>query len=324
MFKRLRVRKDQGAPQVLNLERPTPVSINNISAPFVALCAGAAVTGLSPIFVRLSEVGPIATAFYRIALALPVLMAFMLLQTGTPKSTPVAKSVSHGYFVAAGGFFAADLIFWHWSIQLTLVANATLLASIAPVFVSIAATVLFKERPNQTFVVGLALAIFGATVLIGKSSEFDYKHFIGDILGISTATCYAAYLLTAKKLRQQFSATHTMFYAGLYCAAILLPAAILSGEKLLPESDEGWTTLFFLAWVSHAAGQGLIAYALKHLTASFSSVTLLLQPVVAGAIAWALFNERLTLIQIVGALIIIYGIYICGRAARVETNANKS
>ena len=62
-------------------------------------------------------------------------------------------------------------------------------------------------------------------------------------------------------------------------ASLLLPVALASGDQMLPVTPLGWWKLVGLALVSHAAGQGLIAYALAHLPAAFSSVSLLFQPV---------------------------------------------
>jgi drug/metabolite transporter (DMT)-like permease len=62
--------------------------------------------------------------------------------------------------------------------------------------------------------------------------------------------------------------------------------------------------------ISHVAGQGLITFALAHLPAGFSSVSLLLQPVVAAVLAWAILSEPLTLAQAGGGSIILLGIVV--------------
>ena len=96
----------------------------------IALLAGALGIAFSPIFVRLSELGPTATAFYRVAFAVPALYVWIRLE---PKGGPRARKPSTRSdflrLTAAGLFFAGDLAFWHWSIKFTSVANATLLAN---------------------------------------------------------------------------------------------------------------------------------------------------------------------------------------------------
>ena len=84
---------------------------------------------------------------------------------------------------------------------------------------------------------------------------------------------------------------------------------------MLPASAYGWWVLAGLALVSHAAGQGLIAYALASLPAAFSSVSLLFQPVVAALFAWVLLSESLVPLQVVGGLVVLLGIYLARRGS---------
>jgi len=98
-------------------------------------------------------------------------------------------------------------------------------------------------------------------------------------------------------------------------ALFLLPVALASGETLLPQSTSGWLKLVGLAWISHCAGQGLIAYSLAHLPAAFSSVSLLFQPVMAALFAWLLLSEPLVPLQIAGGAIVLVGIYLARRAS---------
>jgi drug/metabolite transporter (DMT)-like permease len=84
---------------------------------------------------------------------------------------------------------------------------------------------------------------------------------------------------------------------------------------MLPASAYGWWILVGLALVTHAAGEGLIAYALAHLPAAFSSVGLLLQPVVAACFAWLLLSEPLLPLQIAGGLVVLAAIWLARRAS---------
>jgi drug/metabolite transporter (DMT)-like permease len=277
-----------------------------------ALLVGASCIALSPIFVRLSEVGPTATAFWRVALAVPLLWLFYLL-----------KAKSHaGYsgkwllLVAAGLAFAGDLAFWHTSIKLTSVANSTLLANLASIFVTLAVWIFLRQKPTGIFLAGLAAALAGVAMLVQTSLAFSATGLLGDALGLVTAMFYAAYILAVKGLRDRGeTALRLMAVTSTLTAVILFPVALASGEAMLPQSAYGWTILLGLALVSHAAGQGLIAYALAHLPATFSSVGLLLQPVIAAFFAWVLLAEPLVPLQIVGGLVVLAGIYLARRGS---------
>ena len=137
------------------------VALNNPARALLALFAGASAIGLAPIFVRLSELGPVATAFYRLLLALPVLGVWLLFENRRATTVPRAD---RKLLLAAGLFFAADLAVWHWSIRFTTVANATLLANSAPLFVTLASWLWLGERIRSRFLLGMAIAFSGAVL----------------------------------------------------------------------------------------------------------------------------------------------------------------
>jgi drug/metabolite transporter (DMT)-like permease len=279
-----------------------------------ALLLGATCIALSPIFVRLSEAGPTATAFWRVAIAVP---ALWLLYWAKPAGRARRYSGKWPLLLAAGFAFAGDLAFWHSSIKLTSVANSTLLANLASIFVTLAAWIFLRQRPTRVFLAGLAAALVGVTLLMHTSLEFSATGLAGDALGVVTAMFYAGYLLAVKGLRDRGETTlHLMAVTTTITAIFLFPVALASGEQMLPVSAFGWWMLIGLALVSHAAGQGLIAYALASLPAAFSSVSLLFQPVMAALFAWLLLAEALVPLQMLGGVIVLAGIYLARRGSR--------
>jgi drug/metabolite transporter (DMT)-like permease len=282
-----------------------------------ALFAGAICIALSPIWVRVSEVGPTASAFWRVFLAVPFLwILFFSLETKREKN-PAALWPA---LLLAGIAFAGDLVFWHWSIQFTSVANSTLLANLASLFVTLAAWILWKQRPSGLFLAGLVTALAGVALLVRASlvgsSTTSPNALLGDGLGVVTAIFYAWYLLSVKGIRGRgASALYLMAVTTSITALILLPVALASGEALLPPSAASWLKLLGLALVSHAAGQGLIAYALAQLPAAFSAVGLLLQPVIAALFAWLILAEPLGALQIAGGLVVLAGIYLAHKGS---------
>jgi drug/metabolite transporter (DMT)-like permease len=280
-----------------------------------ALLTGATFIALSPIFVRVSEAGPTATAFWRVALAVPALWLLHGLKRG-----PRARRYAGKWWLllAAGLAFAGDLAFWHTSIKLTSVANSTLLANLASIFVTLAAWIFLRQRPTRVFLAALATALAGVALLVHTSLEFSATGLAGDALGVVTAMFYAGYLLAVKGLRDRGETTlHLMAVTTTITAILLFPLALATGEQFFPRTVEGWLILLGLALVSHAAGQGLIAYALAHLAAAFSSVSLLFQPVMAALFAWLLLAEPLVPLQVAGGLIVLAGIYLARRGSRL-------
>lgn len=255
---------------------------------------------------RLIDVGYTAAAFWRVALALPLLGAFWW-----PRREPDLDVSRLKWLWLAGAFFAADLAIWHQSIRFTSVANSTLLANLAPVFVTIGSVWLFGDHINKRFVGGLGLALLGSFTLVASSFTISLQTVFGDVLGMTTALFYAGYLLTVSHQRRGTSTAELMWWSTLACAVVLLPVVLATGEPFWPQSARGWAVLIGLALVSQVAGQGLIAWAMAHLPAAFSSVSLLVQPVAAALFAWVLLAEPFGALQAAGGAVVLAGIVIC-------------
>src|ERR1700682_1355664 len=133
------------------------------------LILGAVLISFSGIFVKISELGPTATGFHRLFLALPI---FWLWMAGEARKNPerLPQQWQDWWLLSLCGLFlAGDLVFWHWSLHMTSVANATLLGNSAPIFVALAGWLLFGQRFSPLFLLGMALAVGGAVVLVGIS-----------------------------------------------------------------------------------------------------------------------------------------------------------
>lgn len=277
-----------------------------------ALLLGAVAIGSSAIWVRLSEIGPVATAFWRTGLAVPFLALWAVLET---RMSGTRSNARPGALALAGCYFAGDLSFWHVSILLTSVATSTLLANLAPIFVTLAGWLWLKERVSGQFVLGLAVAMVGVSLLIGPDFRGNASALLGDACGFITALFYAAYILQIKRLRAQTSTARIMAASSLVTALIVLPVAWLLGESLVPGTLRGWGVVLGLALVSHVAGQSLIAYALAQLPASLGSVSLLIQPIFAAVFAWIVLGEAIGALQVAGGIATLIGIRIAHRAS---------
>jgi drug/metabolite transporter (DMT)-like permease len=280
---------------------------------FLCLLAGGCCIAFAPILVRLSDTGPVASAFWRTALAAPLLWIFALRAGARDRAAERAHWLA---LVGAGLFFAGDLGVWHWSIVWTSVANSTLLANLAPIFVTLAGWLFWKQRVSGAFLAGMFVAIAGMFILVGPDFGVGGTQLIGDILGAITAVFYAGYMLTIKAARDDGASTvRLMAWSTSITALALLPVALLSPQPFLPHGMNGWLVVLGLAVVTQIAGQGLIAYAFAHLPASLSSVSLLIQPVVAAFVAWRLFGEAVGPAQFIGGAVVLAGIWIAKRAS---------
>ncbi|WP_245898083.1 DMT family transporter [Phreatobacter cathodiphilus] len=273
---------------------------------FLALLAGATALGVSPVFVRLADVGPFASAFWRAALALPVLYLWM--RIGDRGGKERAGLTLPG--VLAGLFFAGDLFFWHLSILNTSIANSTFLATTAPVWVILVAWLWFKDRVSGATLAGLALCIAGGAALVGDSLQVDRSRLSGDLYGLATGVFFGLYFHAIRAGRTTHGAARLTLHSTAVTALVLFAVALVLEPRILPQSMQGWLAVLALGMLTHAAGQGLLSVALGTLPTVFSSLVIFLEAVIAALFAWAVLGEALSLAQVAGGAAIMLGIWV--------------
>jgi drug/metabolite transporter (DMT)-like permease len=288
------------------MSETAPLAARRGGAAFVALVAGALAMGLSPIFVRLADVGPFTSAFWRVTLALPALYAWMLFaEREAPRGGRFATPT-----ILAGLTFAGDLLFWHSAILKTSVANATFFATTAPIWVVAFGWMLFGRRPERGTLAGLALCLCGGAALLAQSLRLRSEGAIGDGFGLATGVFFGLYFLAVEAALRKANAARVTFEATLVTAGVLFVVAVGLERALVPASFAGLAALLGLAWVSHAGGQGLLSVALGRLPATFSSLVIFLEAVAAAVFAALLLGEPISSLQAIGGVLIMAGIYI--------------
>lgn len=280
-------------------------SRRDLFLPTVSLLSGATLIGLVPIFVRFSDSGPTATAFWRMALASALIA---LVMRSRPVDEPAGGSRrAFSMALVAGVMFAGDLALFHWSIVLTSVANASLLNNLAPVFAGIVAALL-GARLSSRYWIGVALSLTGVAVLVGRPAALGGGLPWGELAGIASALFFAFYLLMLEQARRGLSTWRVMLVSGASSTFALLPLALLTDKRVMPASLEGWMAVLALALVCHLGGQALLVYALARLSGAVAALGMLLQPAAAAFFASLIFGETLSLPQLAGAVVILAGI----------------
>jgi drug/metabolite transporter (DMT)-like permease len=266
--------------------------------PLLALLGGNVALAFGPWFVRLTDVGPVAAGFWRIALAAPILVALAFAGQRRP------FAAAHGLWlpIALGGIaFAADLASWHVGILRTTLANATLFGNSATLMFPIYGFLAARTWPTRTQGIALALAAAGAGLLLGRSYELSPEHLVGDLLCLLAGTLYTVYFVLMAKARAVMAPLPALALSTIASTLPLLIAALALGEKLLPGH---WGVLIGLALASQVLGQGLMIYAIGHLSPLVVGIALLTQPIIAGTVGWVVYGERLGPADFVGAILV--------------------
>ncbi|MCH7861483.1 DMT family transporter [Sphingomonas sp. NPDC092331] len=266
--------------------------------PIAALLAGNIALAFGPWFVRLADVGPVAAGFWRIALAAPILVALAF----AGQRRPFAPARGLWPAIALGGIaFAADLASWHVGILQTTLANATLFGNSATLMYPIYGFLVARMWPTRTQGLALALAAAGAGLLLGRSFQLSPKHLAGDLLCLLAGTLYTVYFVLMGKAREVVAPLPALALSTLASLLPLLVAALVAGEQFWPQH---WGILIGLALASQVVGQGLIIYAIGHLSPLVVGIALLSQPIVAGAVGWIAYGERLGPAELSGAVLV--------------------
>jgi len=268
--------------------------------------------GLAPIGLRigLDDLGPQAIAFWRYVFALPVLFLLVVL---VQKRLPAKPNK---FILIAGTCFALDIGLWHWSLTMTTVANATFIVNLGNIGVGLTAWLFLRERPTMMWLPAALIAMAGAAALSlggGVDGKTDLR---GDMLALGAAALVSCYIVAAKVARRSLNGLETIFW--LTAVEIVVAGLMVIGfrENFFPPELSGFLVPLFLAIFVQIGGQGLIITGLGHTPAAIAGVLILVQPVVAAAISWQLFDEPLAPIQAGGGVLILVGIFISQRGTQ--------
>ena len=276
----------------------TIASEEKLGAPrygIAALLVANALLALGPMFVRMADTGPIASAFWRMALALPLIA---LMAGFAPKSSGRMTPLLILIIAASGVLFAADLASWHIGILHTKVANATLFGNSASFIFPVYGFIVAGAWPGRRQRYALLMAGVGAALLMGRSAELSPEHLVGDLLSLLAGVFYAAYFIAMARARETLAPLPLLAASTLASALPLLIFAWLLGEQIMPTH---WAPLIGLALCSQVIGQGLMTYALGRMSPLVIGLALLTQPVVSALTGWLAFHETLGILDFVGA-----------------------
>ena len=305
---------------------------------FIVLLIGIFSISFAPIFVKLSinEISPNATIFNRFWIASIVFSVWNgILAIRSSKSQDLLSEKKPdlslpvlGLLLLMGSSFAAIQLLWAWSLSQTSVASSiTILHALRPLLTALGGWILFKNNYDRKFLLGIIIAVLGA-ILIGFNDFSDsIDKLQGDLLSVFSAILSALELLIMEHLLKKFSTQSLMLWnciIGTCMSAIVL---LITGERFLPGSWQGWLAVISLALVSQVLGHGLITYSLNYFSSGVIAVTMLLDPVLSALFAWTILSEQLSLMNGVFCGVILLGIYLTitsqytGKSGRLSSSS---
>ncbi|MEO6151849.1 MAG: DMT family transporter [Croceibacterium sp.] len=280
--------------------------------PLAALIGGNVALAMGPWFVRVADTGPVATGFWRLALALPVLA--LLARANRQRLGGLPNKVALAV-VLSGVLFAFDIASWHIGIGLTRLANATLFGNAGSLVLMVWGFIAWRRLPRGAEWAALAAAVIGAAILMGRSFEISPRTLLGDLFCLTAGMLYAGYLLILHDARKALGGWSLLTWSSATCAPVLLAIALMAGERIVPGN---WWPVIGLAVISQLIGQGLLVYALRHFPPLVIGIALLSQPAVAALAGWIAFHEVLSTGDLVG-IALVSSALVLSRAAGEST-----
>jgi drug/metabolite transporter (DMT)-like permease len=272
-----------------------------------ALIAGNMALALGPWSVRLSDAGPVATGFWRLALAVPLLALLAVLNrqplTGFGRRTWLVMT-------GAGLFFALDLAAWHIGIATTRLGNASLFGNAGSLILMVWGLFAMRRAPVAGEWLALVAALAGAAILFGRSLEIDVATLVGDLFCLLAGFFYAFYILLLQSERDRLGNWNLLLWSSVAGAPVLLGIALGLGETIWPRH---WGPIVALSLGSQIVGQGLLVYALRHFPPLIIGVMLLTQPGISIIAGWFAFDETLTVWDGLG-MALVAGALVMARA----------
>jgi len=297
-------------------------------SPKLVMALGILAVSTASLFIRFAQQNApsLVVAAYRLGLASLLLTPYILLQHRSE-----LRQLTHRQWLPmllAGLFLAFHFGAWITSLELTSVASSVVLVTTTPLWVAIVAVVFLKEKLTRPLITGLIVAMVGGVIVgISESCAFQNGRFLctsgielfqsesmlGNFLAMFGAWMAAAYLVVGRKVREHVD---TMVYVyGVYsiAAIFLVIACLFTRQSLWGFSPNFYLWAFLLAIVPQIIGHTTYNWALGYLPTTFVSISLLGEPIGTILLAFLFLQETPTLIESVGGVLILAGIYLASR-----------
>ena len=282
---------------------------------FLALAGGVISISWSAIFVRWARMPGTCSAFYRTLLASVVLWAlFAFLHDKTRRLSRRSFWIT----VLGGALFAGDVGLWNTAVMHTSAGNATFLSNIAPLFVGLFTWIFTRHLPSRRFWIALLVSTLGSGLIVAADLRLALGRSSADGLAVLAAVCFALYLIITSRLREQHDVLELLALSTTASAVVLFIVA--AGARMpmaIPSVGSLWA-LIALGLICQVGGYFGLTYALGHLPATVTSILFLCVAPFTAIIAWIIFGERMSAVEIAGGGLILSGAWIVGSREKAE------
>ncbi len=261
-----------------------------------------------------NDVPAVVIAFWRLFLSVIVLSPFLFQKNIRAHFKKHSKLSYQVFFLSSGFFLSLHFLSWIQSLKLLTVAVSVLVVNSSPIWVILISFFLLKEKINIYQVIGLIIGFIGLILISYYQSTLEIQSVIplGITLALFGAFMVAFYFIIGKRMRSQYIVPNILYilYVNIYCSGFLFVYSIILGDNIFSFSPTDFILFLALAIGPSLLGHGLYNYAMKHLSAQTVSLAVIGETVGASLLAWILFSQFLTPIMLLGALLVLIGIFL--------------
>jgi drug/metabolite transporter (DMT)-like permease len=282
------------------------MNTQHLSKAYIALFIGIVTVSTSAILVKVADAPSSVTAFYRLFFSILLMTPIFLFKYAGELKTITKRDWL--YSIIAGIFLALHFVLWFESLRFTSVASSVVLVTMQPLFAFLGTYLFFKEKLTLRAILSGMLAVTGSIVISWGDFKISGLALWGDILALIACLLVTIYLLFGQNVRSRISLVTYTFIVYLVSSVTLLVYVLLSGDPLFPYEKDQWIYFVLLAIFPTLLGHTLFNFALRWVSTSVISVTILFEPIGASILAYYILNEWIQVHQVIGGVIVLVGI----------------
>ena len=272
----------------------------------LVLGIGLIAVSFASIFIKLCDAPSLVIAAYRLSIASLFYLIFTRVRMG-PLWSGFTRSHIKIVFIS-GIFLTIHFATWITSLKYTSVASSVVLVQSAPIFVALGSFIFLNERPSRFMLLGILIALIGSIIISAQDFSLDRNSLVGNLLAVGGAIGAAGYLLAGRKLRAEIDIFRYVTAVYSITAVLLVIIAAASGASFVGYRPMTYLLFIAIAFIPQVIGHTTINWALKYFTATAVAVIILGEPIGASILALTILGEKIGMVKIIGAVIILSGV----------------
>lgn len=274
------------------------------SHPFILLAISILSVSISSILIKFSDTPTSVAGMYRLFISVILMLAFVPWRR--IRSIKMNRK-DWGIVLLAGLFLGLHFLFWMESLVYTSVASSMVILSLQPLFVMIGSYLLFKEQVNRLTAGCMIVALMGSILIAWGDIGISKAALIGDGLSLAGTLFVSIYLLAGQKISRKIDANVYSIIVFFIGGTVMLVYNLMNNISLMGYDSSEWTYFLLLAIIPTIFGQYIFNLLLKSVGATTVSVGIIGEPVLAILLAYLLLGESITVFQLLGGMLTLFG-----------------